>query len=257
MPEVVVFPRDATEVSAVMRLAHREGMAVTPRGAGTNLSGGTVPLQGGIVVVLTRMNRVLEIDVASQRAVLEPGVINLELQGNGATDICLPLTSRRQPPWRQCENAGAHCFKYGITTNHVYGLEVVLADGEIVHTGGTVEDCPGYDLTGLLVGSEGTLGVVTSAIVRLERAPEAVKTMLAIFDTLEDCGNSVSDTIAAGIIPATLEIMDKPLIAEVEAATKVGFPLDAEAVLLIELDGLKDELERQSEQWWRSAKEPR
>ncbi|MGI5835411.1 MAG: FAD-binding oxidoreductase [Chloroflexota bacterium] len=254
MPEVVVFPRDATEVSAVMRLAHREGMAVTPRGAGTNLSGGTVPLQGGIVVVLTRMNRVLEIDVASQRAVLEPGVINLELQG-----MLAPLGYLFAPdPSSQKvttlggnvgENAGGpHCFKYGITTNHVYGLEVVLADGEIVHTGGTVEDCPGYDLTGLLVGSEGTLGVVTSAIVRLERAPEAVKTMLAIFDTLEDCGNSVSDTIAAGIIPATLEIMDKPLIAEVEAATKVGFPLDAEAVLLIELDGLKDELERQSEQ---------
>lgn len=253
MPEVVVFPRDAMEVSAVMRLARREGIAVTPRGAGTNLSGGTVPLEGGIVLVLTRMNRVLDIDVASQRAVVQPGVVNLELQSSMAPlgYLFAPDPSSQKVSTlggNVGENAGGpHCFKYGITTNHVYGLELVLADGQVVHTGGAAEDTPGYDLTGLMLGSEGTLGTVTSMTVRVMRVPEAIKTMLAIFDTLEDCGNAVSDTIAAGIIPATLEIMDKPLIAEVEASTRTGYPLDAEAVLLIELDGLKEELEGQAE----------
>lgn len=254
LPDVVVFPRDASEVSAIMNLAGRVGIAVTPRGAGTNLSGGTVPLEGGIVVVFTRMSRILDLDIESQRVVLEPGVINLELQNHLASRgyLYAPDPSSQKVTTiggNVGENAGGpHCFKYGITTNHVCGLEVVLPDGEVVHTGGAAEDSPGYDLTGLIVGSEGTLGTVTSVTARLMRVPEGIKTMLAIFDTLEDCGNSVSDTIAAGIIPATLEIMDKPLIAEVEASTRVGFPLDAEAVLLIELDGMKDELERQSQQ---------
>jgi len=251
-PDVVAFPSNAAETAAIMKLAHGEGIPVVPRGAGTNLSGGALALKGGIVLGMTRMNRVLEIDTANERAVVQPGVVNLELQ-----NLLAPFGYLYAPdPASQKvstmggnvgENSGGpHCLKYGVTTNHVYGLEVVLPNGEVIHTGGAVEDCPGYDLTGLLVGSEGTLGVVTSMTLRLMRVPEAVKTMLAIFDTLEDAGNAVSDIIAAGIIPATLEIMDKPVVGAVEASTGAGYPLDAEAVLIIELDGLKDGQERQA-----------
>ncbi len=253
MPEYVVFPRDASEAAAIMSVARREGLAVVPRGAGTNLSGGTVPLKGGIVLALTRMTEVRSLDVESQRAEVEAGLVNLEFQGFIAPHghLFAPDPSSQKVSTlggNVGENAGGpHCFKYGITTNHVYGLEAVLSDGQVVHTGGAAEDSPGYDLTGLIVGSEGTLAAVTSMVVRLMRVPEAIKTMLAIFDTLEDCGNAVSDTIAAGIIPATLEIMDRPLIAEVESSTHTGYPLDAEAVLLIELDGMKEELEGQSQ----------
>lgn len=249
-PEIVVFPANAAEASAVMLLAKREGMTVVPRGAGTNLSGGTLALKGGIVMGLTRMNRVVDIDTGNQRVVVEPGVINLELQNTLA-----PLGYLYAPdPASQKvstmggntgENSGGpHCLKYGVTTNHVYGLEVVLADGEVIHTGGAVEDSPGYDLTGLLVGSEGTMGVVTSMTLRLMRVPELIKTMVAIFDSIGDSGTAVSDIIADGIIPATLEIMDKTVIGAVEAGLKSGYPLDAEAVLIIELDGMADGQER-------------
>ncbi len=253
-PEVVLFPASAAEVAAVMRAARREGTPVVARGAGTNLSGGTVPLKGGIVLVCTRMNRILEIDPESERAVVEPGVVNLELQG-----LLAPLGYLYAPdPSSQKvstlggnvgENAGGpHCLKYGITTDHVLGLEVVLPGGEVVDTGGLVEDTPGYDLTGLVVGSEGTLGVVTSVVVRLMRVPEAIKTMLAVFDRLEDSGNAVSDMIAEGIIPATLEIMDRTIVEAVEASgNRAGYPVEAEAVLLIELDGLKEGQDRQAE----------
>lgn len=251
-PEAMVFPADASQVSAVMRLAKRVEIPVVPRGAGTNLSGGTVPLKGGLVLVCTRMNRVLEIEVEDQRAVVEPGLVNLDLQ-----NALSPLGYLYAPDpashkvstlgGNLGENAGGpHCLKYGITTNHVCGLEVVLSSAEVVTTGGAAEDTPGYDLTGLLVGSEGALGVFTSATLRLMRVPEAVKTMLAIFDTLEDSGNAVSDIIAEGIIPATLEIMDRAIVEAVESsANKAGYPLDAEAVLLIELDGLKEGQDRQ------------
>ncbi len=253
-PEAVLFPASAAEVAAVMRVARREGTPVVVRGAGTNLSGGTVPLKGGIVLVCTRMNRIVEVDPESERAVVEPGVVNLELQ-----NLLAPLGYLYAPdPSSQKvstlggnvgENAGGpHCLKYGITTDHVLGLEAVLPDGEVVDTGGLVEDAPGYDLTGLVVGSEGTLGVVTSMTVRLMRLPEAVKTMLAIFDRLEDSGNAVSDMIAEGIIPATLEIMDRAIVEAVEASgNRAGYPVEAEAVLLIELDGLKEGQDRQAE----------
>jgi glycolate oxidase len=253
-PEVVLFPTSAAEVAAVMRVASREGVPVVARGAGTNLSGGTVPLRAGIVLVCTRMNRILELNPENERAVVEPGVVNLELQ-----NALAPLGYLYAPdPSSQKvstlggnvgENAGGpHCLKYGITSDHVLGLEVVLPSGEVVSTGGLVEDTPGYDLTGLLVGSEGTLGVVTSATVRLVRQPEAVKTMLAIFDRLEDSGNAVSDMIAEGIIPATLEIMDRAIVEAVEASgNRAGYPVEAEGVLLIELDGLKEGQEHQTE----------
>ncbi len=253
-PEVVLLPINASEVAAAVRVARREGLSVVARGAGTNLSGGTVPLKGGIVLACTRMDRALLIDPENERAVVEPGVVNLDLQ-----NLLAPFGYLYAPdPSSQKvstlggnvgENAGGpHCLKYGITTDHVLGLEAVLPDGEVVNTGGPVEDTPGYDLTGLLVGSEGTLGVVTSVTVRLMRAPEAVKTMLAIFDRLEDSGGAVSDMISEGIVPATLEIMDRVIVEAVEASgNRAGYPVDAEGVLLIELDGLKEGLDRQAE----------
>jgi glycolate oxidase len=251
-PQVVVFPSSAAEASAVMKLAKREGMPVVPRGAGTNLSGGSLPVKGGIVMGLTRMKKVKEIDTANQRAFVEPGVINLELQG-----ILGPMGFLYAPdPASQkvttmggniAENSGGpHCLKYGVTTNHVYGLELVLADGEVVNTGGDMEDNPGYDITGLLVGSEGTMGVVTGMNLRIMRVPEKIKTMVAVFETIEDSGNAVYSIITDGIIPATLEIMDKTVIGAVEAGLKCGYPLDAEAVLIIELDGVTDGQERQA-----------
>jgi len=252
-PEVVVFPSGAAEASAVMKLARKEGMTVVPRGAGTNLSGGTLTLKGGIVLGASRMKRVLQVDTADERVVVEPGVVNLDLQ-----NLLAPMGYLYAPdPASQKvstlggnvgENSGGpHCLKYGVTTNHVHGLEAVLPNGDIVHTGGPCEDSPGYDLTGVIVASEGTMVFATSMTLRIMRVPEAIKTMLAIFDTLEDAGSAVSDIIAAGIIPATLEIMDKKVTEAVEASFHSGYPLDAEGVLIIELDGLKDGQERQAE----------
>ncbi|MGE5619884.1 MAG: FAD-binding oxidoreductase [Sphingomonadaceae bacterium] len=253
-PLAVVFPADAAEAAAVVRIAHRKGIPVVVRGAGTNLSGGTVPQAGGVVLVCTRMSRILEIDVASERAVVEAGVVNLDLQNALAPVgyLFAPDPSSQKVSTlggNVGENAGGpHCLKYGITSDHVIGLEVVLADGRVVHTGGLVEDTPGYDLTGLLVGSEGTLGVVTSMALRLMRAPEAIKTMLAIFGRLEDAGDAVSEMIAEGIVPATLEIMDRTIVEAIEASgASAGYPVDAEGVLLIELDGLAEGQDRQAE----------
>ncbi|MCL4370498.1 MAG: FAD-binding protein [Chloroflexi bacterium] len=252
-PEVVVFPANATEASAVMKLAKKEGMTVVPRAAGTNLSGGALALKGGIILGASRMKRVAQVDSANERVVVEPGVVNLDLQ-----NLLGPMGYLYAPdPASQKvstlggnvgENSGGpHCLKYGVTTNHVYGLEAVLPNGGIIHTGGPCEDNPGYDRTGVMVASEGTMAFVTSATLRIMRLPEAIKTMLAIFDTLEDAGSAVSDIIAAGIIPATLEIMDKKVTEAVEASFHSGYPLDAEGVLIIELDGLKDGQERQAE----------
>jgi glycolate oxidase len=253
-PEAVVFPASTAEVAAVVKLASQYKVPVTPRGAGTNLSGGTLPVRGGIVLEFSRMTRILEIDTVNQRAIVEPGVVNLDLQNTLA-----PLGYNYAPdPASQKSSTiagnigedagGPHCLKYGVTSNHVLGLEVVLADGQVVHLGGSAEDGPGYDLTGLLVGSEGTLGIVTKATLRIMRLPEAVKTLLAVYENLEDVGNTVSEIIAAGIIPATLEIMDRPVIKAVEDSVHAGYPMDAEAVLLIEVDGLSDGLERQADE---------
>ncbi|HEX2987798.1 MAG TPA: FAD-linked oxidase C-terminal domain-containing protein [Chloroflexota bacterium] len=254
-PDVVLFPRDSHDTSAIMRVARREGIPVVPRGAGTNLSGGTVPLEGGIVVCFTRMNRILHFDTGDERAVVEPGVVNLDLEGAVAPFgyLYAPDPSSQKVSTMGgniAENAGGpHCLKYGVTTNHVYGLEVVLPDGQIVQTGGAVEDCPGYDLTGLIVGAEGTLGMVTSITVRLLRQPEAIRTMLAIFDDLDSCGDAVSDIIAQGIIPATLELMDSTTVGAIEDSGKAaGYPRDADGILLIELDGMRDGQDRQIQQ---------
>lgn len=249
-PEIVVFPADADEASAVMKVARSQGLTVVPRGAGTNLSGGTLALKGGIVMGCSRMKRIREVDTANERIVVEPGVVNLDLQ-----NFLAPMGYLYAPdPASQKvstlggnvgENSGGpHCLKYGVTTNHVYGLEFVTASGDIVNTGGPCEDNPGYDLTGAINASEGTFGFVTAMSLRLMRVPEAIKTMVGVFDSLDDAGNTVSDIIAEGIVPATLEIMDKKVTGAVEASFHSGYPLDAEAVLIIELDGVKDSQER-------------
>lgn len=252
MPQAVVFPETTEEVAAVVRIAYRYDVPVIPRGAGTGLSGGAVATSGGVIVALTRMNRVLEIDAVNRLAVVQPGVVNLELSKAVAKYglYYAPDPSSQ----RACtiggnvaENAGGpHCLAYGATTNHVLGAEVVLADGEIVLLGGRTRDVAGYDLIGTFVGSEGTLGIATAITVRLMRMPESTRTLLAIFDTVDQASNAVSAIIAAGILPTALEMMDRNVIAAIEPVINAGFPLDAEAVLLIEVDGLDEGTEEQA-----------
>ena len=252
-PDVVVLPDTTESVSRILALAHHEKIPVIGRGSGTNLTGGTVPVKGGIVLHFSRMNRILEVDIPNRTATVEPGVITLDLQNRVAKQgfIYAPDPASQKVSTlggNFGENSGGpHCLKYGVTTNHILGAEVVLDDGSVVWTGGKSQDNPGYDLTGLLVGSEGTLGIATKMILKLIRAPEAVKTMLAIYDTIEDGANTVSAIIAEGIIPATLEMMDNKVIQAVEASVQAGYPTDAAAVLIIELDGMQDGMERQAE----------
>jgi len=251
-PDVVVFPRSTEEVSRIMALASAEQIPVVPRGAGTGVSGGAIALKGGIVLSLTKMNRILKVDTENLVVEVEPGVVNAHLQ------MALAPYGLFYPPdpasMKVCTlggniagNAGGpRCLKYGVTKDYVLGLEVVLPDGAVIHTGGQViKNTSGYDLTRLFVGSEGTLGIVTKAILRVLPLPEAKKTMLAIFDSLEAASRAVSATIAAGIIPTTLELMDNLLIRCAEDFTHVGLPTDAEALLLIEVDGAKEALEPQ------------
>jgi len=251
--DVVVLPGSTEEVSRAMALAYEEGIPVVARGSGTNLSGGTIPHQGGMVIHLSRMNRILEIDFPNRTVTVEPGVITLDLQNRLLRDSFIyapdPASQKVSTLGGNVgENSGGpHCLKYGVTTNHVLGAEVVLSDGTVVWTGGKAQEPMGFDLTGLLVGSEGTLCVVTRMILRILRAPEAVKTMLAIYDTIEDAGNTVSAVIAEGIVPATLEMMDQVVMQAVEESVQAGYPLDAAAVLIIELDGMADGMERQAE----------
>ena len=246
LPQVVVLPDTAEEVSRVVRLAAQWGLPVVPRGAGTGLSGGAVPEHGGIVIALTRMRRVLEVDAVNRLAVVEPGVVNLELS-KAVRHLGLYFAPDPSSQ-RACtiggnvaENAGGpHCLAYGVTTNHVLGLELVLADGEIVWVGGRSRDLPGYDLTGAVIGSEGTLAIVTKIMVRLLRLPEAVRTLLVVFDEMDQASNTVSAIIGQGFVPAALEMMDREVIQAVEPSLHVGYPMDAEAVLLIEVEGLSE-----------------
>ncbi len=251
-PDVVAFPTDTQQVAQLVKLANREKVPFLARGAGTNLSGGTAPTRGGIIIDLCRMRRILEIDTKNQTALVEPGVYNLTLQ-----NALAPLGYYYAPdPASQKvstlggnlgENSGGpHCLKYGVTSNHVLGAEVVLPNGEVVWLGGAAES-PGPDLMGLFVGSEGTLGIATKILVRIMRQPEHVVTILGIFQSLEEAGQTVSDIIGQGIIPATLEIMDNLVIRAVEASVKAGYPEDAEAVLIIELDGLADGMDEQAQ----------
>jgi glycolate oxidase len=252
-PDCIVLPSSTEDVSRVVAFANKNGIRVVARGAGTNLSGGSVPSQEGIVLTFSRMNNILEIDTENQRVIVEPGMVTLDMKnvlaGYGYIYQPDPASEKVSTLGGNfAENSGGpRCLKYGVTTNHVLGAEVVLSNGDVIQVGGKALDNPGYDLTGLLVGSEGTLGIVTKITLRIVPKEEAVKTMLAIYNTLEDGGHTVSDIIAEGILPATLEMMDNLTIKAVEGAFNLGLPLDAAAVLLIELDGLKDGMERLAE----------
>jgi glycolate oxidase len=253
-PDAIVLPGTGQEVADVVKLANRKNIPFTARGAGTNLSGGSVASQGGLVISTTRLSRIIELDIPNHRVVVEPGVFNLDVQKALAPHGYLyapdPASQKVSTMGGNVgENAGGpHCLKYGVTTNHVLGLEVVLPDGEIVRFGGKALDTPGYDLVGLFVGSEGTLGIVTQLTLRIIRQPEAIKTMLVVFDSLESAGQAVSDVIAAGIIPATLEMMDNLIIRAVENSIQAGYPVEASAVLIVELDGLKDDQDRMADE---------
>jgi glycolate oxidase len=252
-PDVVVLPNSTEEVSRIAALAYEEKVPIIGRGSGTNLSGGTIPVRGGIVIHFSRMNRVIEVDLPNRTVIVEPGVITLDLQNmllkKGFVYAPDPASQKVSTLGGNFgENSGGpHCLKYGVTTNHVLGAEVVLYDGTVIWTGGKSQDNPGYDLTGLLVGSEGTLGIATKVMLKLIPEPEKVKTMLAIYNTIEDASNTVSAIISEGIVPATLEMMDKLVLKAVEESVHAGYPLDAAAVLIIELDGMEDGMERQAE----------
>ncbi len=249
MPDVVVLPRSAEQVAEVVKVCHREKIPFVARGAGTGLSGGALPVEGGVLIGMNRMNRILEIDCENQRAVVEPGMVNVWL-----TNALAPQGYYYSPdPASQtacsiggnvAENSGGpRTPKYGVTTNHVLGLEVVLPNGETIKFGGKTLDPLGYDLTGAFVGSEGTFGIATKVTVRIMRKPEAVKTLMGVFESIEDASNSVSGIVARGIIPVAIEMMDNNSIQAVEKGVAAGYPTDAVAVLLAEVDGPKDEVE--------------
>ena len=253
LPEAVVLPGSAEEVAAVVRLARGYGVPVTPRGAGTGLSGGAVPCEGGIVLATSRLHRILEIDPENAVAVVEPGVVNLEVSLAAAP---FGLYYAPDPSSQKActiggnvaENAGGpHCLRYGTTTNHVLGLELVTAEGDLVWLGGKTADSPGYDLVGVVVGSEGTLGIVTKVVLRLLPRPETTVTILAIFDDVDAACEAVSSVIAHGIVPAALEMLDRNTMLAVEPYVQAGYPPDAGAVLLIEVEGLREEAEEQAE----------
>jgi glycolate oxidase len=244
LADFVVFPRSASDVAAIVTLANREQLPFVARGAGTGLSGGCLPAEGGLVISLMRMNRVLEVDYDNQVAVVEPGLVNLHLSWTVGPRgyYYAPDPSSQQA----CtiggnianNSGGPHTLKYGVTVNHVLGLEVVMPDGEIVWLGGRTRDALGYDLAGVFVGSEGTFGIATKIAVRIIRKPEAVKTVLAVFDRVDQASAAVSAIIARGLVPAAVEMIDQLTIQAVEDAFGCGYPRDAAAALLIELDGL-------------------
>ena len=246
-PGLVVLPGTAAEVQQVVRLCHDAGVPFVARGQGTGLSGGAMPHPDGVLIVMTRLNRILDIDIPNRRITVEPGVMNLEVTKAVASKGCYyaPDPSSQvicSIGGNVAENSGgAHCLKYGFTVHHVLGLEAVLPGGEMIQVGGGALDPPGLDLLGVLVGSEGTLAVVTKVTLRLLGKPVAVKTLLAAFDSTEAAGNAVSGIIGAGIIPAAVEMMDRTTIEAAEAAVHPNFP-PAEAVLIVELDGAEAEV---------------
>src|SRR5438552_6108365 len=253
-PDAVVFPVTTEQVVKIVKLAAKENVPVIARGAGTGLSGGAVVTEGGIVVSFARMKKILEIDIPNQRARVQPGVVNLDLSlaVSDAGFYFVPDPSSQKActiGGNVAENAGGpHTLAYGVTTNHVLALELVMPDGTVVETGGKESDLPGYDLTGLLTGSEGTMALVTRITVRLMRKAEMVKTALAIYESSEDAGRSVAEITARAITPVAVEMLDGVMLRMVEEATHAGYPLDAKAVLLIELEGVREAVEEQVEQ---------
>src|SRR5260221_2900045 len=252
-PDVVVFPRSTDEVARVVRAAVRHNVPFVPRGAGTSLAGGCLPVGGGLMVVLTRMKQIREINVRDRYAVVEPGVVNAwlnqALKGPGYHYAPDPSSQGACTIGGNCatNSGGPHTLKYGVTVNHVLGLEFVLPDGRVVQTGAPAEDNPGYDLTGVMVGSEGTFGIATKVWVRITRNPEAYRTLLGVFETVDDATNTISDLIGAGIVPGALEMLDRLILQAVEAAFHFGFPLDAGAVLIMEVDGFGAGLDADAE----------
>jgi len=255
LPSAVIIPNSAEQLAAAVKILAEARIPFAPRGAGTGLSGGSLSLNGAVIIELARLNRILEIDYENRIAVVETGVINVNL-----SQAASPQGFHYAPdPSSQmactiggnvAENSGGpHCLKYGMTTNHVLGLEVVLPSGEIVTLGGSGVDVPGYDLIGAFVGSEGTFGIATKATLKLTRLPQAVKTLLAEFMTVTDASRTVSEVIAAGILPAALEMIDQATIRAIEESIFAGgFPTDVAALLIIEIDGLASGLEETSEQ---------
>jgi glycolate oxidase len=248
VPSLVVLPTTTEQVQEVVRVCHREHIPFVPRGSGTGLSGGALPVKDGIVISLARMNQILKIDLPNLRIVVQPGVMNLWITQRVAPHgyYYAPDPSSQQIcsiGGNVAENSGgAHCLKYGFTTNHVLGMKFVLPDGELVEIGGVTLDTPGYDLAGIIVGSEGTLGIATEVTLRLMRKAEAVQTARVAFNSTDEAGEAVSGIIAAGIVPAAVEMMDKLAIEACEEAVHAGYPRDAGAVLLVELDGPHSEV---------------
>ena len=249
LPMLVVLPETVDQVSRVLRYCHDNGIRVVPRGSGTSLSGGALPLADGVLLVMSKFNKVLEVDYENRVAVVQPGVTNL-----GVTNAVADRGFYYAPdPSSQiacsiggnvAENAGGvHCLKYGLTTNNVLGIEMVLVTGEVIRLGGKHLDSEGYDLLGLMTGSEGLLGVVTEVTVRILRAPEAARAVLIGFPSSEEAGRCVAAIIGAGIIPGGMEMMDRPAIHAAEDFVKAGYPLNAEALLIVELDGPEREVE--------------
>lgn len=257
LPCAVALPASTAEVVQVVQACARAGLPIIPRGAGTNLSGAVLPVEGGVMIALTRMNRILSLDCENRRALVEAGCVNAWITNAVRSQGLLYAPDPSSQP--ACtiggnvatNSGGPHTLKYGVTTNHVLGFELVLPDGELTWLGTRPdggEDEEGYDLRGAAIGSEGMFGVVTRVLVRLSKAPQAYKTMLGVFEGVGPASRTVSDIIAAGIVPAALEMMDQLITQAVEAAYQFGFPLDAGAVLIVELDGLAAGLDRQAEQ---------
>jgi glycolate oxidase len=249
LPDAVVFPQSTADVVAILKIARYYAVPLVGRGAGTGLSGGAIPRAGGLIVSFARMNRILEIDVANERAIVEPGVVNLDI--STAVDAFGYFYAPDPSSQKACtiggnvaENAGGpHTLAHGVTTNHVVSLEVVLPDSTVMQFGAGELDAPGYDMVGLLTGSEGTMALVTKIGVRLMQKQEAVQTMLAVYKTVRQAGDTVAKLTARGIVPVALEMMDGPMIRMVEDATHAGYPKDAAAVLLIEVEGLVESVE--------------
>lgn len=253
VPDVVVFPETGEEVQQVVWACVQADVPFVPRGAGTSLAGGCLPVGGGVMISLTRMKRILEISLRDRYAVVEPGVVNVSLTR------ALAGTGFHYAPDPSSQGActiggniatnsgGPHTLKYGVTVNHVLGVEFVSPEGELIQVGGPLGRTGQFDLTGLFVGSEGTFGVVTKVWVKITRNPAAYRTMLAVFDSVDDCTQTISSIIGAGIVPAALEMMDQGIVGALEEAFQFGFPLDAQAVLLIEVDGLEVAVDREAQ----------
>ena len=246
MPRAVALPATADEVQKLVRACFEAKVPWVARGSGTGLSGGALPVEEGILIALTRMRAVLDIDLDNQRMVVEPGVTNADISKAVGPDHFYPPDPSSQIVCsiggNISENSGgAHCFKYGFTTNYVTGLEVVLSDGTMVTLGGKELDRPGYDLVGAFIGSEGTLGIATKIIVRIVPSPEDVRTLVAYFEDMQHAGQTVSDIVAAGVVPAAIEMMDNLSVRACEEATHAGYPVDTGAALIVELDGSEAE----------------